>query len=105
MTGLAIFAIVAGLVLLLILAELIAAVVPLIIVVTMVPPEEREALAELLAAADSSRRLRLWRALRVAALARRAQRTRNARRDPSAWERIDDTRVGGTADRERGPAG
>jgi hypothetical protein len=55
-----------------ILTELIASAVPVLIVAPMVPPEERHGLAELVAAADSRRRLRLWRALRVAVMARRA---------------------------------
>jgi hypothetical protein len=54
-----------------ILTELTAAVLPVIVVLAMVPPDERHGLAEVLAAADSRRRLRLWRALRVAAKARR----------------------------------
>jgi hypothetical protein len=70
-TGLAIFAVVALLVLLLIMAEVAAAVLPLLIVVTLVPPAERGSLADVIAAADSSRRLRLWPALRVAVAARR----------------------------------
>jgi putative exporter of polyketide antibiotics len=70
---------VVGLVLVVIAAEIIAAVLPILIVITLVPPEERPALAELLAAADSSRRLRLWTALRVAVKARRTERrTRRA---------------------------
>jgi putative exporter of polyketide antibiotics len=73
MSDLAIFTIVAGLVTLFILVELACAVLPLLIVVTMVAPEERRALAELIAATDRSRRLRLWRALRLAVLARRAR--------------------------------
>jgi len=51
--------------------EAIAAVLPLLIVLTLVPPQERGAVAELLAAVDSSRRLRLWPALRAAVAARR----------------------------------
>jgi len=53
------------------LTELAAAVLPLIIILAAVPPEDRRALAELIAAADSSRRLRLWPALMVAIRARR----------------------------------
>jgi len=60
-------------VLLIILTELLTAVLPIIIVLAAVPPEERHGLAELIAAADSSRRLRLWPALRVAVRARREQ--------------------------------
>jgi hypothetical protein len=59
-----------------VLTELIAAVLPLVLVVALVPREERRDLAELLAAADSSRRLRLWPALRVAVAARRRQKQR-----------------------------
>jgi putative exporter of polyketide antibiotics len=62
-----------------IVSELIVAVLPVVIIVAMVPPEERKGLAEVLAAADSRRRLRLWRALRVAASARRAALGRQAR--------------------------
>jgi hypothetical protein len=88
-SSLVVFAIVAALLFLFIVVELIAAIVPLLIVVTLVPQEEREGLAQLLAAADSSRRLRLWRALRLAVAARRIDRARNRRRDPDAWARDD----------------
>jgi hypothetical protein len=54
--------------------ELIVATVPMLIVITMVPPHEREVLATVLASVDSSPRLRLWPALRLAAAARRARR-------------------------------
>ena len=95
MSGLAVFATVAGLVFLLLVVELIAATVPLIIVVTLVPPPERENLAQLLAAVDSSRRLRLWRALRLAVVARRLERSRNGRHEPGLWVRRDDARAAG----------
>jgi putative exporter of polyketide antibiotics len=62
------------LVILFIFAELAAAVLPILIVLALVPPEERRGLAELIAAADSSTRLRLWSALRVAVRARRQER-------------------------------
>jgi hypothetical protein len=62
---------VAGVVMLCVLTELAAAVLPMIIILVAVPPEDRRALAELIAAADSSRRLRLWPALNVAVRARR----------------------------------
>jgi hypothetical protein len=62
------------LVVLVLVVEIVAATVPMLIVITMVPPDEREALARLLAAADSSRRLRLWPALRAAATARQSIR-------------------------------
>lgn len=52
--------------------EVVAAVLPLLIVLTLVPPHERTAVAELLATLDSSRRLRLWPALRAAVIARRS---------------------------------
>jgi hypothetical protein len=71
MTGLLVLLAI-GVIALFVLTELTAAVLPVIVVVTMVPPEERHDLAKLLAAADSRRRLRLWRALRVAVKARRA---------------------------------
>jgi putative exporter of polyketide antibiotics len=61
-----------GVIALFILTELIVAVLPVIVVVALVPPDERHGLAEVLAAADSRRRLRLWRALRAAVKARRA---------------------------------
>ena len=104
MSSLAVVATVAGLVFLVIVVELIAAIVPLIIVVTLVPPAEREALAQLLAAADSSRRLRLWRALRLAVVARRLERSRNRRHEPGSWVRRDDARAAEDA-RPAGPGG
>jgi hypothetical protein len=60
----------------LILTELVAAALPVVIVIALVPPEEREGLAKLLAACDSSRKLRLWPALRLAVRARREQASR-----------------------------
>jgi hypothetical protein len=63
----------AGALAVLILTEIIAAVLPVVIVIAAVPPEERDGLAKLLAACDSSRKLRLWPALRVAVRARRAE--------------------------------
>jgi putative exporter of polyketide antibiotics len=71
MTDLTVVLIVAGTVVLFIVVELVAAVLPLLIVVTLVPPRERQDLAHLLAAADSSRKLRVWSALRLAVSARR----------------------------------
>jgi len=56
--------------------ELAAAVLPMVIVLALVPPEERRGLAELIAATDNSRRLRIWPALRIAV---EAQRRRNQR--------------------------
>ncbi|KUL27184.1 hypothetical protein [Actinoplanes awajinensis] len=67
---------VAALIIFVVLTELVAAAIPVLIVITLVPPAERADLARLLAAADSSRRLRLWPALRIATAARRRQRTR-----------------------------
>jgi hypothetical protein len=60
------------------LIELIAAVVPLVLVVLMVPPEQRQDLATVIAAADSSHRLRLWPALRIAVRVRRNARAKAA---------------------------
>jgi hypothetical protein len=57
------------------LTELAAAVLPILIVILLVPPEERADLATVIAAADSSHRLRLWRALRTAVAARRCARS------------------------------
>jgi hypothetical protein len=54
-----------------VLMEVIAATLPMLLVILLVPPEDRAALAQLIAATDSSRRLRLWPALRVAVRARR----------------------------------
>ncbi|GID27209.1 hypothetical protein [Paractinoplanes brasiliensis] len=70
------FAIVAAVVGLVVICELLAAVIPVIVVIAFVPPEERHTLADLLAATDSSRRLRLWPALRAAVAARRVSRRR-----------------------------
>ncbi|GGK85339.1 hypothetical protein [Mangrovihabitans endophyticus] len=79
MEGIAVLAAVAVLVMLFVLAEIAGAVLPLIIVMTLVPPDERDGLARVLAASDSSRKPRLWRALRVAVKERRAAL---ARKDP-----------------------
>jgi hypothetical protein len=71
------------LVILVVLSELAAAVLPLIIVLTCVPERERDALARVLAAVDSSRRLRVWPALRLAvALRRQERRVSREARDP-----------------------
>ena len=51
--------VVAVVVIVIVALEMLTAVLPLIIVVVFVPPCERAALAELLAAADSSPKLRL----------------------------------------------
>jgi hypothetical protein len=79
MNSLAVLAGVAGTLLVIVVAEVLAAVLPLVIVLTFVPPEQRDALARLLAACDSSRRLRFWPALRVAVRARRHERQRSGR--------------------------
>lgn len=89
MNDVAVLAAVACLVMLFVMAEIIAAVLPVIIVVVLVPPEERAALADLIAATDSSRRLRLWPALRTAVAARRLDRARNAQKDVGIWNRRD----------------
>ncbi|WP_249997684.1 hypothetical protein [Actinoplanes sp. M2I2] len=75
--------IVALIVLLIVLSEILAAVLPLIIILTCVPARDRDGLARVLAAIDSSRRLRIWSALRLAVTLRR-QEIEHARvsRDP-----------------------
>lgn len=73
MLGYALTATAATIVILLVLTEITSAVLPIVIVLLFVPPHERADLARLIAACDSSRRLRLWPALRVAVLARRRQ--------------------------------
>jgi hypothetical protein len=78
MNDFAILAAVAALVMLFVLAEIAAAVLPVIIVVALVPPEEREGLAKVIAACDSSSKLRVWSALRVAVSARRTERQQRA---------------------------
>jgi hypothetical protein len=77
----AVLAAIAALVMLFVLAEIAAAVLPLIIVLTLVPPAERRELAHLLAACDSSRKLRIWTALRAAVMARRRRRAKESRRN------------------------
>jgi putative exporter of polyketide antibiotics len=59
-----------------VVSEIVVAVLPLVLVIALVPREERRDLAELLAAADSRRRLRLWPALRIAAASRRRRLSR-----------------------------
>jgi putative exporter of polyketide antibiotics len=71
MTTLIVVGIVGVLVVVVALTEVVAAAVPLLLVITMVPPQERAQLAELIAATDRTRRLRLWPALRAAIAARR----------------------------------
>jgi hypothetical protein len=70
-----------GVLAVLILTELIAAALPVVIVIAMVPPEEREGLARLLATCDSSRKLRLWRTLRLAVRVRRQETRRTSAAD------------------------
>jgi hypothetical protein len=76
MRELAIIVVLGALIILIILSELAAAAIPLLIIVTMVPHDERHRLAELVAATDSSRKLRFWPALKVAVVARRSVRQR-----------------------------
>ncbi len=73
MTATLVAGIVALLVALVVLTELVSAVLPLIIVLACVPDRERETLARVLAACDSSRRLRVWPALRLAVTLRRQE--------------------------------
>ena len=68
--------IVAAVVTLFLLTELAVAVLPIVIVIVLVPPPERDSLARLVAACDSSHRLRMWPALRLAVEARRRERLR-----------------------------
>jgi hypothetical protein len=56
--------------------EVLTAVLPLLIVLLFVPPHERAGLADVLAAADCSPRLRLWSAVQAAVVARRRRLTR-----------------------------
>jgi hypothetical protein len=74
MRDLLIVLLIAGMVGLFAVSEVLAAVLPILVVVMLVPPAERAALAEVIAAIDSSRRLRLWPALRLAVFARRRAR-------------------------------
>lgn len=83
MTSTVLAGIIASLVLLFILSEIVAAVLPLVIVLLAVPDRERETLARVLAALDSSRRLRLWTTLRFAVTMRRQER-RQARKAAAA---------------------
>ncbi|MEU4425862.1 hypothetical protein AB0F81_35025 [Actinoplanes sp. NPDC024001] len=76
MSAIAIVGLVTTLVTFFLLVELASAALPLLIIVTLVPPGQRQELAFLLATVDSSRRLRLWPALRAAVAARRRERWR-----------------------------
>ncbi|HET6534405.1 MAG TPA: hypothetical protein VFH03_27805 [Actinoplanes sp.] len=96
MNEFAVLAAVTALVMLFVLAEIAAAVLPLIIVLTLVAPEQRQSLADVLAACDSSRKLRIWTALRVAVKARRARRNRTVSSDrdrEAAFNRARDAEV------------
>ena len=89
MTSSMLAGIVALLVLLIVLSEIVSAVLPLIIVLLCVPERDRDDLARVLAACDSSRRLRVWPALRLAVTLRRqelrlAREARDPRRNPYA---------------------
>jgi hypothetical protein len=77
-------AIVALLVVLFILTEIASAVLPLLIVIAFVPTGDRDALAQVVAACDTSRKLRIWPALRLAVALRRQeqQRARDPRLSP-----------------------
>jgi hypothetical protein len=70
--GVGVILVLTALVMLVVVVELASAVLPLIIVIAFVPPEDRHELAEVLAAADRSRKLRIWPALRAAVEARRS---------------------------------
>ena len=89
MNEFAVLAAVAGLVMLFVLAEIAAAVLPIIIVVALVPPGERDGLAKVIAACDSSPKLRIWSALRLAVEVRRAERARRQGDDPNLNPRED----------------
>jgi hypothetical protein len=78
--GLLIPILVVAVIVLVVIVELAAAVLPILVVVTLVPPAERQGLAEVVAAIDSSRRLRLWPALRASVRARRQERRRGSPR-------------------------
>ncbi|WP_157442067.1 hypothetical protein [Actinoplanes awajinensis] len=73
MTGTLVAVVLAGLTMF-VVSELVVAVLPMIIVIAFIPPVERPGVATVLAAAGGSRRLRLWRALRLAVKARRLTR-------------------------------
>lgn len=68
----AVVLVVAATLLLCVVLEFATAVLPLVLVIALVKPEDRPALADVLAAADSARRLLLWPELRRAVAARRA---------------------------------
>jgi hypothetical protein len=103
MNEFAVLAAVAALVMLFLLIEVASAVLPLIIVLTLVPPGERQELANLIAACDSSHKLRIWPALRLAVEARRRQREQ-ANRDDSNLNRHRDLDATFAEGRGREPA-
>lgn len=99
--SLAIVAAIAAVVILVVFAEVAAAVLPVIIILALVPPEERQGLAELIAATDSSRKLRVWPALRLAVAARRLDLARNERRRTGRWDALDENRHNDQAGSQR----
>jgi hypothetical protein len=101
MDSVAVFVTVAIVVVLAVFVELVAAVLPMIIVLALVPPEERHGLAELIAATDSSRKLRVWPALRLAVAARRLDLARNERRRNDRWDSADVNRRNDQAGSQR----
>lgn len=99
--SLAIVAAVAAVVILIVFVELAAALLPMVIVLVLVPPEERHGLAELIAATDSSRKLRVWPALRLAVAARRLDLAHNERRRNGRWDSADENRRNDQAGSQR----
>ena len=85
MNSLVVVIAVAAIVFLFVTTEVMAAVLPIVVVVILVPHEERAALAELIAVTDSSRKFRLWAALRLAVT---AHRLRRARQDQARGEAL-----------------
>lgn len=65
-----------GCLMFIVITEVVVAIVPLLLVLALVPRDERRELAEVLAALDSRRRLRLWPTLRYAVNARRKHLSR-----------------------------
>ncbi|WP_045739652.1 hypothetical protein [Actinoplanes rectilineatus] len=75
MSTLTTVALAAAVIIFFLVVELASAALPLLIVIAFVPHQERDALAALIGAIDSRRRLRLWPALRVAVDAQRRHHT------------------------------
>jgi hypothetical protein len=75
MSSFAVLITIAALIAIIAVVELVSAVLPILIVIALVPPEDRHGLAEVIAAADGSRKLRIWPALRAAVKARRSIQT------------------------------